>query len=200
MENNKEGIEKDAFPLTEASHSSVAKPQSSPNGIVRERERMLEAHYGGHKSIIEKLQSKGPVDTDSLMKAIVEEMCNDLDSLKGNELITLQNGDIRDSSVIISKHAETAEKVARVMQAQSRLEREAGIDLNSPHMRIIFMYFLEKTRETFDDIGMLPDQKNLFFHNIGKNTENWKKDLKERFKSITDDISSGSKGSIDNNG
>ena len=160
-----------------------------PGEMISFRADLLKQHYGdGHSSIIAKMKSKGPVDTDMLMRMIIEEMCKDLDSLKGNELIHTHNRDLRDASVVVSKHAETAEKVARVMQAQSRLEREAGIDVNSPHMRIIFMYFFEKTRETFNMIGMQPEQTNLFFQNIGKNIENWKKDLKDRFKTISEDV------------
>jgi hypothetical protein len=164
-------------------------PSGKEGSLLSIRKELLKEHYGnGHSSIIAKMKEAGVVDTDTLMRTIIEEMCNDMDSLKGNELIHTQNGELREASVVASKHAETSEKVARVMQAQSRLEREAGIDLNSPQMRIIFQYFMKKSKEAFEDLKMHPDQQNLFFNCFVRRAENWKKDLKEEFKNISEEI------------
>jgi len=87
---------------------------------------------------------------------------------------------LRDASIISFKRAEVLEKAIKAVQTKRDIEKQSGLDIDSPNMEIVFRYFMEKASESLILMGSTAEQKDLFFRAIVDKTGNWKKDLKER--------------------
>ena len=51
-------------------------------------------------------------------------------------------------------------------------------------MVLIFSYFMKKVQDVFEDTGVAPEQRDLFFVTLGEKTENWKKELRIELDSL----------------
>jgi hypothetical protein len=154
------------------------------NSVVDYRTQLVKDYHKGHESILERLEDENKQDTESLLTALIQEVIKETDHLLGNELIATQNGDHRDSSVISYKRVEAMEKAIKAVTAKRALERESGIDLDSPSMMVIFRFFISKVNDTFVKMNTDDELKDLFFSTFGSETENWKKDMKAKFKEL----------------
>lgn len=189
MSNN---TDKDDF--TQADEDiSVLSPEKSlttqnkgvvPANIVEYRDQLVKQYHNGATSLVERIRKGGKEDAESLLVALIEEVVKETDHLLGNELVSTQNGELRDASVISFKRAEVIEKAIRAVQAKQEFERESGIDVDSPSMIVIFRFFMSKTKDTLDKMGVDSDFNDLFFRTFSDVTESWKKELRIRFEEL----------------
>lgn len=155
-----------------------------PGGTAEYREELIKNYHGGSTTLIARLRKEGLADNESLLIALIEEVVRETDNLLGNELIAIENGSVRDASVISAKRAEILEKAIKAVQSKQAFEKESGIDVDSPSMVIIFKYFMGKCRDVFDMTDTPVEQSDIFFQTLGEKTENWKKELREEFESM----------------
>jgi hypothetical protein len=64
------------------------------------------------------------------------------------------------------------------------LERISGLDVDSPAMSIIFRFFFNKAKETFNRMNVGTEISDLFFSTYGEVTENWKKELRDNYEEM----------------
>jgi len=150
-----------------------------PGGTSEYREQLVRKYHGGAMSLVERLRQEGMSDNESMLVALVNEMVKETDNLLGNHLIATENGALRDASVISYKRSEVLEKAIKAVQSKQSLDRERGIDLDSPAMAVIFKYFFGKVRDVFEHIELPEEQRDIFFKTLGDETDNWKKELRE---------------------
>jgi hypothetical protein len=171
---------------TEAGVAEVIEPPSEssviPGGTAEYREQLIKNYHGGSATLIERLRNEGLADNESLLIALIEEVVKETDNLLGNELIAIENGSVRDASIISAKRAEILEKAIKAVQSKQAFEKESGIDVDSPSMVVIFKYFMRKCSDVFESTGVPSEQRDLFFQTLGEKTENWKKELREEFE------------------
>ena len=115
---------------------------------------------------------------------MIDEVVGETDNLLGNHLIATENGELRDASVISYKRAEVLEKAIKAVASKQALEKESGIDVDSPSMVIIFKYFMNKVMDVFTKIEIPAEQRDVFFRTLGEETENWKRELREQFEAM----------------
>lgn len=162
--------------------TSIDMPQS---GVVEFREKLVEKYYEGRRGLVEALRvGASDASLDAILWGLIEQVLKETDHLLGNELVATHNGDLRDASVISFKRAEVLEKAIKAVSTKRELEKESGIDLESPMMEVVFRYFMEKTKEALDAIKVGNDANDLFFRTIMENTSEWKKELKNRMISL----------------
>ena len=154
------------------------------NGAFAYRKKLLEDYHGGAKSLVARLRSSGNDDIDSLLLALIDEIINETENLLGNHLIATENGDLRDASVISFKRAEVLEKAIKALQSKQQIEKESGIDVNSPSMMVVFRYFMGKAKITCQTMDMAEEQTNLFFQTLAQTMKNWQKELREEFEAL----------------
>jgi stage V sporulation protein SpoVS len=154
------------------------------NDVMTYRNQLVQQYHGGQGGIVEALESEGRGDTESLLEALIREVIKETDHLLGNELVAAANGDLRDSSVISYKRAEALEKAIKAIAAKRALEKESGIDLDSPSMQVIFRFFMTKVNDTLVKMSVADEMKDIFFATIGDEMDGWKKELKEKFKEL----------------
>lgn len=153
-------------------------------GTAEYREQLIKEYHQGSSSLVDKLKKSGFADNETLIVALIEEIVKETDNLLGNQLIAIENGSIRDASVISAKRSEVIEKAIKAVQSKQAFEKENGIDLDSPHMVVIFSYFMKKVKSVFEETGVAPEQSDLFFTTLGEQTENWKKELRIELDSL----------------
>lgn len=143
----------------------------------------IRKHYAG-ESISDLMKSEG-ISTETLMDRLMEEFAREIDNLAGNRVIATENGENESSTVISTKRTEIIDRYIKAQMAKKEFEASTSIDVESPSMKIIFLYFLEKCQESFDKAGMNSEISDVFFRNfndICKDT--WKKDIKRRIAEI----------------
>lgn len=161
--------------------SSLPSPVSD---VIRVRSQLVSEYHKGAPSLADRLRKAGREDVESLIVAMIDEVIQETDHLLGNELIATHNGELRDASVISFKRAEVLEKAIRAVQTKQQLEKQGGIDVDSPSMMVIFRFFLSKAKDTFTRMGVDSEINDLFFRMFGEVTENWKKELRESFNAL----------------
>lgn len=166
---------------------SSAVVERSVSGVIpttEYRDKLVERYHGGARSLVERLRADGKVDSESLLIALIDELVKETDNLLGNHLIATENGELRDASVISYKRGELLEKVLKAVQSKSQMEREGGVDIDSPSMVVIFTYFMKKVKETFEKMAMPDEQRDIFFRMLGEATDSWKRELREEFETM----------------
>lgn len=158
---------------------TVIPDASLSTDILGLRSALIARHYEGARSFLDNLKKSGGTGAELTIIGLVDEVIKESDHLLGNELIATQNGNLRDASVISFKRAEVLEKAIRAIQSKREFERDngKGIDLTSPTMEVVFRFFLNKVKETFERIGAPSEMTDLFFRTMETVTQDWKKEL-----------------------
>lgn len=185
-------IEADADEFVEADAAAGAElvpiprhPVVTPsNDVVAYRKSLVQEYHDGAPSLLAKLKAAGKQDMESVIVSLIDEIIGETDELKGNELVAVQNGELRDASVISFKRAEVLEKAIRAVQSKQQFEKDSGIDVESPSMMVIFRFFMEKAKESFLTMAVGDELADLFFRTLGESMENWKKELRSEFEKL----------------
>lgn len=152
--------------------------------MIQFRKQLVEQYHKGAPSLAAKLRAAGKEDLESLLVAMLDEMIQETDHLLGNELVSMHNGELRDSSVISFKRAEVLEKAIKAVQTKQQFEKQSGIDVDSPSIMVVFRFFMSKAKETFSRMGVATEINDLFFRMFGEVSNDWKKELREKFEEM----------------
>jgi hypothetical protein len=155
-----------------------------PGGTAEYRDQLVKRYHGGASSLVQRLRKSGATDNESLLIALIDEVVRETDNLLGNGLIATESGNVEASSVISFKRAEVLEKAIKAVQSKQQFEKESGVgvDVDSPSMVVIFTYFMTKVKDVFERMEMPDEQRDIFFQTLGEQTENWKRELREKFE------------------
>ena len=175
------GVETAVVEVMSSAESAVSRTMPADD-IISFRRQLIEDYHKGSAGLLALLHKEGKNDLESRATALLDEMVRETDNLLGNELIATRNGDLRDSTIISFKRIEGLEKTARITQSKQQFEKQSGIDLDSPLMIVIFTYFLQKAKETFNGIGVGSEINDLFFQKFGEVSEDWKRELREKLE------------------
>lgn len=147
-------------------------------------EKRIRQHYSNGPSLSE-LTSLDDISTEVLMKSLLGEFAREIDNLAGNNTIAIENGDIEASTIIATKRAEIVDRLYKAVMTKKEFEASTSLDVESPSMRVVFQYFLEKSQESFDRAGMTSEISDVFFRNFNDICgSTWKKELKRRIAEI----------------
>ena len=175
------GVETAVMEVMSPADSAISRTMPADD-IIGFRKQLIEEYHRGAHGLLDLLHKEGKHDLESRASALLDEMVRETDNLLGNELMATRNGDLRDSTIISFKRLEGLEKTARITQAKQQFEKQGGIDLDSPLMIVIFTYFLMKSKETFNQMGVGSEINDLFFQKFGEVTVDWKKELREKLE------------------
>jgi hypothetical protein len=152
-----------------------------PRNTVEYRDQLIARYHKGASGLVDKLRASGRDDAEALLLALITEVIQETDHLLGNELVATENGDLRDASIISFKRAEVIEKAIKAIQAKQQIEKEHGLDLDSPAMMVVFRYFMSKVKMALVKASAPDDMSDLFFRTLSDAMSDWKKDLKTQF-------------------
>lgn len=169
----------ESFELVESNETGLAIPLS---GVMKHRNKLVKNYHGGFASLSEKMKNDSASD---LVTAIIQEIAKESDALLGNELIATENGELKDASVMSVKRADVLEKIIKAWQTKQQLEKDNGIDVESPSMIIVFKYFMNALRIIMDQLEYDGDEQNIFFSKLGNEMGNWKRDIKNQIDGVS---------------
>jgi hypothetical protein len=109
---------------------------------------------------------------DTVLKAIVYGFAEEQASLKN--LRTSKNKEGKDTSNISLKRGMLLKYMSEtLLQKQALVGVTGDLDLHSPKFREVFKMFLETISDTFDEVKIPSEFKEIFFHALSKNLEGW---------------------------
>jgi len=164
----------------------VASPETNlptetppPATNMREhRANLVRDYHHGASSLAEKLRLQGRDNSEAMVMAIVAEIIQETDHLLGNELVATEDGELRDASVISTKRAEVLDRALKAVQTKLVFDRDHGIDVESPAMRVIFKFFMSKVRHVFKLLKYSDEASDTFFRTFASVMDAWEGELK----------------------
>ena len=159
-------------------------PEQMPTNMLEQREFLVKQYHKGSESLAKRLHSEGKNNIETMVMALVDEVIKETDNLLGNGLIAIEQGELRDASVISAKRAEVLEKAIKAVQTKQMFDKESGIDVDSPSMRVVFRFFMKKSKQVFDKLGFGEEISDSFFKTLSSAMENWQDELKRELDSL----------------
>lgn len=148
--------------------------------VLQSRERLIREYHEGHGNLLERLREEGKDDIRSIIMVLIQEQLKETDSLLGNELLSLRDGEYRDASIISYKRTEVIEKAVKALAARLEMEKEGGIDLEHPDMMLVWRYFMEKCKDVLvNKMGVDDEMRDTFFRMLGDEMDNWRSELRD---------------------
>jgi len=154
------------------------------SSIHDKRNHVLSRHYGGPKSMLEKLSESGRTDFDSMALALIEEMVIENDKLLASEEIVAEEGNLRDASVISSKRLEGLDRTYKAVSTLRELNKDHSIDLESPSVRLLVTYVFHCFKESLDILKLDDDLKDAIFQTLETRMTDWKKEFRSRIREM----------------
>jgi hypothetical protein len=145
--------------------------------LFQEKDRLLAKHHEKNGSLVQQIQGNR-LSTEAAMNLIVVELFKETESLKGNELLFANDGNLRDATTVQVKRVEALEKTAKAIHRKHQMIAEDTINLDSPYIRLIITWLLRKMQETFVELGYDQEMTEIFFNRYMAKTDEWKKELK----------------------
>jgi len=109
---------------------------------------------------------------DNVLKAIVYGFAEEQASLKNLRVKKEEAG--KDSSFISLRRGTLLKYMSEtLLQKQALMGVTGDVDLQSPKFREVFKMFLEIISETFDEVKIPVEFKEMFFHALSRNLEGW---------------------------
>ena len=76
------------------------------------------------------------------------------------------------------------DKAIRAVQTKQEFERERGLDLDSPQMKVVFQYFMDKCQKVLLKMGYGKDANDIFFRGLFEEMKDWQKEIRVEVESI----------------
>jgi len=128
------------------------------------------------------LSVKDDESPEQVLKAVIYGLAEEQSNLR--QLRQSKTKEHKDTSHISLKRGTLLKYMSETLlqkQALSGVVSAGEIDLRSPRFREIFKLFLQTIADTFDEVRIPPEYKEMFFHRLTKNMEGWE----ERFEKLS---------------
>jgi len=121
---------------------------------------------------------------DNVLKAIVYGFAEEQASLKSLRVSRARDG--KDTSFISLKRGMLLKYMSETLIQKQALTGITGdLDLRGPKFREVFKMFLEIISQTFDDVKIPSEYKEMFFHQLSQNLDGWEARAEKVVKSMT---------------
>lgn len=121
---------------------------------------------------------------EQILKAVIWGFAEEQASLK--DLRKKRGKDGKDTSYISLKRGMLLKYMSETLiQKQALLGATGEIDLRGPKFREVFKMFLEIISQTFDEVKIPAEYREMFFHQLSKNLEGWEERAEKAIKAMT---------------
>jgi len=121
---------------------------------------------------------------DTVLKAVIMGLAEEQSSLK--TLRQKRQGEGKDSSYISVKRGMLLKYMSETLIQRQTLTGYTGeLDLRGPRFREVFNMLLTIISDTFDEIKVPPEYKEMFFHALSKNLDGWEERAEKLVKKMT---------------
>lgn len=151
--------------------SNLAEMVPSPLDNIAEDDICLAIKEDEEPEIVLKSVLYGLAEEQAALKTLRKQRSKD--SGKDYSSISLKRG------MLLKSMAETE------LQRQALSGGMGDIDLRGPKFREIFKMFLNLISDTFDEVKIPPEYREMFFHALSRNLEGWEERAEKVIKAMT---------------
>lgn len=120
---------------------------------------------------------------DNVLKAVIFGFAEEQASLRSQRIMKGREG--KDTSGYSMKRGMLLKYMSETLIQKQALTGITGdLDFRSPKFREVFKMFLETISDTFDQVKIPTEFKEMFFHSLGKNLEGWESRAEKVVKQI----------------
>jgi len=124
---------------------------------------------------------------DAVLKAVLTGLAEEQSSLK--DLRQKRSREGKDTSYISLKRGTLLKFMSEtLLQRQALAGTTSELDLRGPKFREVFKMFLSIISETFEEIKIPAEYKEMFFHALSRNLEGWEGRAEKIVKAMTPKI------------
>jgi hypothetical protein len=124
---------------------------------------------------------------DAVLKAVLTGLAEEQSSLK--DLRQKRSREGKDTSYISLKRGTLLKFMSEtLLQRQALAGTTSELDLRGPKFREVFKMFLGIISETFEEIKIPAEYKEMFFHALSRNLEGWEGRAEKIVKAMTPKI------------
>lgn len=121
---------------------------------------------------------------DTVLKAVLWGLAEEQSSLKN--LRQRRQNDGKDTSYISLKRGTLLKYMSEtLLQRQALMGATSELDLRGPKFREVFKMLLGIINDTFEEVSIPPEYKEMFFHALSKNLEGWEERAEKIIKAMT---------------
>jgi len=121
---------------------------------------------------------------DTILKAVIMGLAEEQSSLKS--LRQKKQNEGKDSSYISVKRGMLLKYMSETLLQRQTLTGFTGeLDLRGPRFREVFKMLLTIVSDTFDEIKVPPEYKQMFFHALSRNLDGWEERAEKLVKKMT---------------
>lgn len=121
---------------------------------------------------------------DAVLKAVILGLAEEQSSLK--ILRQKKQNDGKDSSYVSLKRGTLLKYMSETLLQRQALTGYTGeMDLRGPRFREVFKMLLNIIAETFDEIKVPIEYKEMFFHALSRNLDGWEERAEKLIKAMT---------------
>ncbi len=121
---------------------------------------------------------------DTLLKAVLWGLAEEQSSLR--VLRKDRQGEGKDTSYISLKRGTLLKYMSEtLLQRQALMGSSTDLDLRGPKFREVFKMLLGIISDTFEEVSVPPEYKEMFFHALSKNLEGWEIRAEKAIKAMT---------------
>ena len=120
---------------------------------------------------------------DTVLKSVLMGLAEEQNSLK--DLRVKKGRDGKDTSFISLKRGTLLKYMSETLiQKQALVGTSSDLDLRGPKFREVFKLFLQIISNTFDEIKIPAEYREMFFHAFKKNLEGWELKAEKLAKTV----------------
>lgn len=124
---------------------------------------------------------------DAILKEVLLGLAEEQSSLR--KLREDRSKEDKDTSFISLKRGTLLKYMSEtLLQRQALMGSVGELDLRGPKFREIFKMLLNIIAETFDEIKVPPEYKEMFFHALSRNLDGWEERAEKIIKAMTPKI------------
>lgn len=120
---------------------------------------------------------------EKVLKAVIYGLAEEQSSLR--ELRQVKRNEKKDTSNISLKRGQLLKFMSETLLQKQALSGNANageMDLRGPRFRTVFKMFLQTISDTFDEIKIPPEYKEMFFQKLTTNMEGWEERAEKALK------------------
>jgi hypothetical protein len=127
---------------------------------------------------------KGDDTPDAVLKSVLMGLAEEQSSLK--ILRHTKSKDGKDTSFISLKRGTLLKYMSEtLLQRQALVGGTGDLDFRGPKFREVFKMFLKAISDSFDEVHIPSEYRDMFFHALSKNLEGWENRAEKIVKTMT---------------
>jgi len=121
---------------------------------------------------------------DAVLKAVLLGLAEEQQAIRNNRIKKEKDGKTDITRLALSRGTLLKYMSETLIQRQALIGGSGDLDLKGPKFREIIKMFLGVIADTFEEVKIPSEYKDLFFHALGKNLDGWENRAEKILKTV----------------